>query len=170
MEESKGELEEVEEKANEGEILVLKRDLSNQKGVEDGLLNTFTNSEQGKGFTLILVPIKPIPFTPIQDISCSGPKLAQFTPPKQNPNPARIHLFIFSFPQHPLKFHMADVRDTEAKFKPSLFEELILFQPSSPLFLGSTYLVILRTNSSQQRKNDGGLITNPQNLECLGKN
>jgi len=29
---------------------------------------------------------------------------------------------------------MADVRDTEAKFKPSLFEELILVQPSSPLF------------------------------------
>jgi len=134
VEESKGELEEFEEKANEGEILVLKRDLSNQKGVEDGLLNTFTNSEQGKGFTLILVPIKPIPFTPILDISCSGPKLAQFTPPKQNPNPPRIHLFIFSFPQHPLKFHMADVRDMEAKFKPSLFEELILFQPSSPLF------------------------------------
>ena len=31
VEESKGGLEEVEEKANEGEILVLKRDLSNQK-------------------------------------------------------------------------------------------------------------------------------------------
>jgi len=45
VEESKGELEEVEEKANKGEILVLKRDLSNQKGVEDGLLNTFTISE-----------------------------------------------------------------------------------------------------------------------------
>jgi len=38
-------------------------------------------------------PIKPIPSTSIQDLSCSGPKLAQFTPSKQNPNPPLIHSF-----------------------------------------------------------------------------
>ena len=57
VEEPKEELEEIEEKANEGELLVLKRNLSSQKGVEDRLLNTFTISEQGKVFTLILLPI-----------------------------------------------------------------------------------------------------------------
>jgi len=35
---------------------------------------------------------------------------------------------------------MDDVRNTEAKFKPSLFEELILFQPSSPLFAFGQYI------------------------------
>ena len=70
----------------------------------------------------------------MQDLSSSGPKLGQFTPPKKNPNPPVIHSLIFSFPEHPLKFHMADIRDAEANFKPSLFEELILVQPSSPLF------------------------------------
>ena len=57
MKELKEELEEVEKKANEREILVLKRDLSSQKVVEDGLLNTFTISEQGKGLTLFLIPL-----------------------------------------------------------------------------------------------------------------
>lgn len=57
VDEPKEELEEVEEKANEGEILVLKRYLSSQKGVEDGLLNTFIIYEQGKGFTLIPIPL-----------------------------------------------------------------------------------------------------------------
>ena len=56
-EEPKEELEEIEEKANEGELLVLKRNLSSQKGVEDRLLNTFNISEQGKGFTFILIPL-----------------------------------------------------------------------------------------------------------------
>jgi len=91
VEEPKEELKEIAENANEGEILVLKRYFSSQKGVQDGLLNTFTISEQGKGFTLILVPIKPIPLTPNQDLSCLGRKLGQFTPPKQNPNPPLIH-------------------------------------------------------------------------------
>ena len=57
VEEPKEELEEIEEKANEGEILVFKWDLSSQNGVEDGLLNTFTISEQGKGFTFIPIPL-----------------------------------------------------------------------------------------------------------------
>ena len=57
VEEPKEELEKIEEKANEGEILALKRNLSSQKGVEDRLLNTLTISEQRKGFTLILISI-----------------------------------------------------------------------------------------------------------------
>ena len=57
VEEPKEELEEIEEKANEGEILALKRNLSSEKGVEDRLLNTLTISEQRKGFTLILISI-----------------------------------------------------------------------------------------------------------------
>jgi len=81
-------------------------------------------------------PIKSIPFTSIQDLSCSGPKLAQLAPPKQNPNPPPIHLF-----QHLLKFHMADVRDAEEKFKPGLFEALILCQPSSPLIAFEQYIL-----------------------------
>jgi len=36
---------------------------------------------------------------------------------------------------------MADVRDMEEKFKPSLFEALILFQPSSPLIAFEQYVL-----------------------------
>jgi len=36
---------------------------------------------------------------------------------------------------------MTDVRNTKAKFKPNFFEELILFQPSSPLIAFGHYVL-----------------------------
>jgi len=38
-------------------------------------------------------------------------------------------------------FHKVDIKDTEAGFKPSLFEALILFRPSLPLIAFEQYVL-----------------------------
>ena len=54
---------------------------------------------------------------------------------------------------------MADVRDTEAKFKSSLFEALILFQPSLPLIAFEQYVLHeFEDKFFQQGENVGGLV------------
>jgi len=88
--------EEIEIMADEGEMLLLEKMSPNfhreeheqHTNIHVSMLVIQTEQDPTPSF-----PIKPIPFTSIQDLSCSGPKLAQFTPPEQNPNPPP-HLFI----------------------------------------------------------------------------
>ena len=127
-------LEEIEIKADEGELLLLEK-ISQDFNEEEHEQHTnihicmlIIHNEQDPTPS---IPIKPIPFTPIQDLSCSDPKLAHFAPLKQNPNPPPAHTSIISLHQDPKQFPMIDARETDSKFKPRLFEWLIIFQPSS---------------------------------------
>jgi hypothetical protein len=111
----------------EGDILVLN---STWNELEEEVVETI----EGETLTLAIHhpshPIKPIPFTPVQDQSYSDPKLAHLAPPKKNPNPSHVHLF--SIPLHPIlkQFPRDQKRETIFKTKPRLFDWLILFQPS----------------------------------------
>jgi len=79
-------------------------------------------------------PLKTLSFTPSQDLTCSDPKIAHFAPLKQNQNPPQVHTSIISPHQDPKQFRMIDARETDSNFKPSIFEGLIIFQPSSLSF------------------------------------
>ena len=117
-------LEEIQITADEGELLLLEKmspsdhEEEHEQHANINVCMLFIPKEQDH---IPSFPHKIIPFISTQDLSCSDPKFAQFTLPKQNPNPPPIHSI-----QHPLRFHQVDVTDTEAKFKPSLFEALIL--------------------------------------------